>query len=218
MPAVPPQGLSHFPYWRQTAGVWSGENTYFDGDLNYNIRSYNRLAIITVNGRDYTETEHKFYAPGALAQRFAAGAIAADRGIEVIARFTGHMTDDRGTVEIEDSGQPLAMPGLRPYVSVLSADSAMRVTPGPNAVDAYRMLITLPTPDRRYCVNLGLVYAPGSTAAVGDLRGFAVFRENRIQASDFERMRQIFRARNAVAAVRDTDAAGKSLISTIGTG
>ena len=88
-------------------------------------------------------------------------------------------------------------------ISVLNADTGMRVTPDPaTKVDNYRMMITQPTPDKRYKANFGIVSAtggdPAHAGAVGDLRGFSLFRETRIPADQFDRLRRELRAKNNV--------------------
>ena len=43
------KNLTDFPFWKASAGWWQSENTYFDGALNYNIRSYNSLVHVEID-------------------------------------------------------------------------------------------------------------------------------------------------------------------------
>lgn len=199
--------LSDFPFWRATAGWWRAENTYMDRDLNYNIRSYNSVIHVEIDGRTFRETEIKSYAPSKLALGYGKGKTTADEGVEAVTVLTGQLIDDAGTVAIED--------GEGTEVRILTPDTAVRVTPNAKTnVDTYRMYIVMPVPDKRYRTNLGLVSdTTGSGAAnaapdakFGDLRGYSVFREDRIQAAEADAWRATFRTKNKVAAVIENGA------------
>lgn len=199
--------LSDFPFWRATAGWWRAENTYMDRDLNYNIRSYNSVIHVEVDGRTFRETEIKSYAPSKLAVGAGRGKTTADEGVEVVTVSTGTLIDDAGTVRLDD--------GEGTEIRVLTPDTAVRVTPNPRTqVDTYRMYIMLPVPDKRYRTNFGIVSdTTGGGAAnaapdakFGDLRGFSVFREDRITDGNWQSWRDQFRAKNKVAAVSENGA------------
>ncbi|MSO99024.1 MAG: hypothetical protein EXR11_12540 [Rhodospirillaceae bacterium] len=197
--------LAESPYWKLMAGWWRAENTHMDGALNYNIRSYNSLLHIELDGREYRETEYKFYSPSKLAQQYGRGKITEDEGIETVSVTTGELIDDKGTVKL------ISEPGT--IIQVLNSDTGVRVTSNTKTnVDTYRMFIFAPTPDKRYRSNFGIVSdKAGSGAAnatedakLGDLRGYSLFREDRIAASEFETWRAEFRMRNKVKAIVET--------------
>jgi hypothetical protein len=101
----------------------------------------------------------------------------------------------------------------------------VRVTPNAKTnVDTYRMYIALPVPDKRYRTNFGLVSdTAGAGAAnaapdakLGDLRGFSLFREDRIAPAEAENWRARFRAKNKVAAIVEAGADGKPAVRRLG--
>jgi len=208
-------GIAAAPFWKASAGWWLSDNTYFDPAMNYNIRAYNSLTHIEVEGRRVRETEYKFYAPSKLAQGYGRGQVSAEEGIEVVTITVAEATSANGGARFVQptTGAPLAD---RSRIDVLSPDTAMRVVPGPGAVDEYRMVITLPAPNRRYIANFGIVSHPGDAhGAVGDLRGFSVFRASKVAAADFERLRDELRVKNKVAAVVATDAGGTAVVKRL---
>jgi hypothetical protein len=219
-PAAAQSNLAAQPYWKLMEGWWRAENTYMDGDLNYNIRSYNALIHVELDGRTYRETEYKFYAPSKLAQTYGRGQTTAEEGIETVSVITGELVDDLGTVKLTGS-RPPGLGDEGTVMKVLSPDTGVRVTANPKTgTDTYRMFIFAPTSDKRYRSNFGLVSdTQGSGAAnalagakMGDLRGFSLFREDRIAASDMERWRAEFRTRNKVAAIVEPGADGKAVV------
>jgi hypothetical protein len=205
--------LTEVPYWKLMAGWWRAENTYMDGALNYNIRSYNSILHIELDGRTYRETEYKFYAPSKLAQQYGRGLITTEEGIETVSVTTGELIDDKGTVRL------ISEPGT--IIQVLNADTGVRVTPNTKTnVDTYRMFIFAPASDKRYRSNFGIVSdktgAGAANAAadakLGDLRGYALFREDRIAPTEFDKWRQEFRARNTVKAIVEAGPDGKPAV------
>jgi len=203
-------------YWQRMSGWWRAENTYMDNALNYNIRSYNSLIHVEVNGRTYRETEYKFYSPSKLAFGMGRGQITEAEGIETVTVSTGALADD-GDVKLGGAEAGTV-------IEVLSADTAVRVTPNAKTnTDTYRMFIFAPTPDKRYRSNFGLVSdTTGAGAAnatpdakLGDLRGFSLFREDRIAPGEFETWRAEFRSRNKVAAIIEAGADGKPVLTRL---
>lgn len=212
--------LADNAYWKRMSGWWRAENTYMDNALNYNIRSYNSLIHVELNGRTYRETEIKFYSPSKLAMGTARGQITAEEGVETVTVFTGELTDDSGTVKLTNS-QPAGPAEENTTIQVLSPDTGVRVTPNPTSgTDTYRMFIFAPTPDKRYRSNFGLVsdtVGAGAANAVpdaklGDLRGFSLFREDRIAATEVDKWRAEFRARNKIVAIVEAGPDGKPLV------
>ena len=193
--------LADHSFWQTNVGWWRSDNTYFDPDLNYNIRSYNSVIHIEIDGRTYRETEYKSYAPSQLAFRRGGGLITEEEGIEAVTVSIGELVDDTGTVRIIET-QP-AIPGTAlTEIRILDATNAMRVTIDPETgLEAYRMMVSLPVPDKRYISNYGLVSATDGAAAPGDLRGFSVFRGTRIPDAEAATWRARYQAQNKVAAV-----------------
>jgi hypothetical protein len=196
--------LHDIPFWKTMAGWWRAENTYFDGKLDYNLRSYSSLVHIELDGRRVRETEYKFYPAGKLAQQAGRGRLAVGDGIETVTVFEGELVNDRGEVRFRSD------PATR--IDVLGVDTAVRVTANAaTGVDTYRMYIFAPTPDKRYRSNFGIVsdtQGAGAANALpgaqpGDLRGFSLFREDRIAADEFAVWRSRFRERHGVRAVAE---------------
>jgi hypothetical protein len=208
--------LGDVPFWSANAGWWESENTYLDGEMNYNIRSYNSIVHIVVDGRRVVETEYKFYPPGKLAAAYGRGQARPDEGVEVVTTTVGEQADAAGTVRIT-SVSPALGESARMIVTILNADTAVRTVPNAaTGVDTYRMFITLPTRDRRYIQNLGIISEPGDPhGALGGLRGFSLFRGTRIVEGDFERRRAALRTRNAVHAVVTAGPDDKPLVSRL---
>ncbi len=204
--------LASVPFWAASAGWWMSDNTYFDGALNYNIRAYNSLTHIEIEGGRMRETEYKFYAPSKLAVGYGQGRVSAEEGIEVVTITVGEQAGPGGGLRYPPAkaGAPAAR------LDILGPADAVRVVPGPGAVDEYRMYISLPAPDRRYVVNYGIVSHPGdSHGAVGDLRGFSLFRATRVKGEDFARLRARLRAANKVAAVVTTGPDGAPVVQRL---
>lgn len=208
--------LADVPYWKLMEGWWRAENTYMDGALDYNIRSYNSLIHVELRGRTYIETEYKFYPPSKLALQNGRGKTTADEGIETVTIAKGELVDESGTLKITE----MLPGGARDEITqVLSKDTAVRVTANPNTgVDTYRMFVFAPSPDKRYRSNFGIVSdSTGSGAAnaapdakLGDLRGFSLFREDRIASGDVKTWQAAFRAKNQVKAVVEPGPDGKA--------
>ncbi len=194
--------LADVPFWKTNTGWWASDNTYFDGELNYNIRSYNSIVHIEINGRSMLQTEHKFYPPGKMALNYGAEKIGVNDGIEVVTVMKAEQIDAAGTVQITQVA-PQFGTLLEASIHVLGPDTAVQIfSDSKSAVDSYRMFITIPAPDKRYIANFGLVseVAPDASA-VGDLRGFSLFKGTRIRADDFEQKRSELRLKNHVRAV-----------------
>lgn len=205
--------LADVPFWKANAGWWASDNTYFDGELNYNIRSYNSIVHIEINGRSMLQTEHKFYPPGKMALNYGAQKISANDGIEVVTVMKAEQIDAAGSVQITQVVPQFGDP-LEATIRVLGPDTAVQIfSTSTNDVDSYRMFITLPAPDKRYIANFGLVSEVDREAsAVGDLRGFSLFRGTRIKADNFEKKRSELRLINHVRAVLTADTNNKPLI------
>ena len=201
--------LQDFAYWRAMAGWWRAENTYFDGALNYNVRSYSSLVHVELIGRRYRETEYKFYPPGKLAQQAGRGELPSGDGIETVTVLEGELVDSSGRVQLGSD------PDTR--IDVQGADTGVRVTTNPvTGIDTYRMYIFSPAPNKRYRSNFGLVsdrVGAGAANALpgaepGDLRGYSLFREDRIDADEFTSWRQRFRVRHLVRAIAEAGPEG----------
>jgi pimeloyl-ACP methyl ester carboxylesterase len=195
-------GLGAIPFWAASAGWWQSDNTYLDGAMNYNERAYNSIVQVEIDGRQVRETEYKFYAPGKLAAAYGRGRTTPEEGIEVVTTTVGEQIDAAGTVRITQVS-PKQEGTDAMTIAVLSRDTAVRTVPNAQSgVDSYRMFITLPTQDRRHVANLGIVSTAGDAhGAPGDLRGFSLFRGQRIAAKEFERRRAELRQRNSVHAI-----------------
>jgi len=208
--------LEDILFWRTSAGFWVSDNTYFNQSLDYNIRSYNSIVQVELEGRSFRETEYKFYPPGKMATGYGAGQVMPDEGIEVVTVTEGEMADDRGSVSISSISPGFGGQWIN-RIDVLTDDTAVRVTSHPGgSTDSYRMFITMPAADRRYVVNFGLVdKADGEAGQPGDLRGFSLFRGRRIGREAFEDTRERLRQINRVAALATADAEGRPQVQRL---
>jgi hypothetical protein len=213
--------LQDFDFWRASAGWWVSDNTYLDRNLDYNIRAYHSVVHVEVIDGLYRETEYKTYPPGPIATWLGQGTTQAEEGVELVSVITGELIDAEGTVRMTAIAPSF---GEQPptEIRLLSPDTALRATGDETTgLDSYRMFITLPTPDRRHILNLGLVSSdsgPGAANAApdarpGDLRGFSIFRGRRIEAGDADTWRSHFRELHRVGAIVQADKAGAPVVS-----
>jgi hypothetical protein len=211
--------LKDFDFWSASAGWWVSDNTYLDRKMDYNIRTYHSVVHIELDGTRYRETEYKTYPPGPIATWLGKDVTRADEGVELVTVMTGTLVDGAGTVRLSAIGPAMGqVTELRP----LSPDTALRATrEAATGLDSYRMFITLPTPERRYLLNLGLVSSnsgPGAANAApdaepGDLRGFSIFQGRRIEAGEAETARARFRELHSVGAIVQADGTVEAVIS-----
>lgn len=201
--------LTDFPFWELNAGWWRSDNTYFDKDLNYMVRSYNSVIHIEIDGRNFRETEYKSYSPSKLAIALGKGKVAAGEGLETVTVNTGELIDDAGTVRIT-STRPTLIGVSDTTISPLDSTNGARITRDPDTgQEAYRMLIALPTPEHRYVSNLGLV------SQSGELRGFSLFRGTRIPAGESADWRGRYRRQNNVTAVITAGEDGRPIVTRL---
>lgn len=206
-------GLADFPFWQKMAGWWSSENTYFDNDMDYTVRAYNSLVHIELDGTRFTESEHRFYPAGIATGRYGKGLMGPGEGIELIIKTTGELIDDAGTlgnIRMDHSSGP-----FDPTVvyRVMSENDGVRVRPNEKTgIDTYRMYFNFTTPNHRFRSNFGLIYDEADD--VGGLRAFILYRDKRMERSDFTAKRAELRARHNVKVIStaDPDNPGMSLV------
>lgn len=205
--------LADFPFWQKMSGWWASENTYFTADMDYTVRGYNSLVNIELDGTKFTESEHRFYPAGIATTRYGQGLMGPDEGIELVIITTGELIDDKGTlgnIRMDHSSGP-----FDPAVTynVLGHDDGVRIRPNAaTGIDTYRMYFNFTTPDRRFRSNFGLIYDNGEED--GGLRAFILYRDKRIERSDFAAKRAEFRERHNVQVISraDPDNPGKSKV------
>ena len=208
--------LSDFPFWQKMSGWWASENTYFTADMDYTVRSYNSLVHIELDGKKFTESEHRFYPAGIATTRYGNGLMGPGEGVELIIITTGELIDDQGTlgkIRMDHSSGP-----FDPTVvyRVLSDDDGVRVRPNAETgIDTYRMYFNFTTPNHRFRSNVGLLYEEGQD--IGGLRAFILYRDKRMKGDDFEAKRAEFRTRHNVKVLRvvDPDNPGKPLVTRL---
>ena len=211
--------LGDVPFWQESRGCWVSESSYFKPDMDYNLKSYASILCVTLEAGVMRETEIKYYPAGPMASGYAGGALQPGEGVEVVNVTEGRQLDEAGRVRLVR-----AVPVFGPDAEVteivpVSADTALRETrPAGAAHDSYRMIISMPAPDRRYRLNLGLVSAGEGEQVAGDLRGFSIFRERRVDEADVAALRALMRERFAVGVVVTADEAGKPVRQRRGAG
>lgn len=208
--------LKDFPFWQNMAGWWASENTYFDDDMDYTVRGYNSLVHIEIDGTRFREVEHRFYPAGIATTRYGRGLMGPDEGIELIITTTGELIDGAGTlgnIRMDHSSGP-----FDPTVvyKVLGDQDGVRVRPSAETgIDTYRMYFNFTTPTRRFRSNFGLIYGQGEDD--GGLRAFILYRDKRIDESEFAAKRAEFRERRnvQVISVADPDNPGTSKVTRL---
>lgn len=196
--------LSDFPFWQKMSGWWASENTYFTADMDYTVRSYNSLVHIELDGTQFRESEHRFYPAGIATTRYGKGLMAEDEGIELIIVTTGELVDEDGTLgKIRmDHSSGAYDPSV--VYKVLGDDDGVRVRPNAKTgVDTYRMYFNFTTPNHRFRQNFGIIYDEDED--FGGLRAFILYRDKRIERSDFKAQQAEYRARHNVKVISTAD-------------
>ncbi|MFK7954725.1 MAG: hypothetical protein AB8B96_01390 [Lysobacterales bacterium] len=191
------------PFWQNSVGWWRSTNTYFDGNLDYQIREYHSLVHVTADGDELIEIEHKFYPPGKAANLYGGGKVHDGEGIEVVST-TRWTVLSASTIALKSS-EPAFGPPARMETQILSEDTAVRrvFNPGDGS-ERYRMLITLHDSNRRNIANYGL--APDAETG---LSGFALFRGVRISEQSLQQARASLIKHHSIAAtLRASDDSG----------
>jgi hypothetical protein len=208
--------LSDFPFWQNMSGWWASDNTYFTSDMDYTVRTYNSIVHIELDGTKFKESEHRFYPAGIATSRYGKGLMAEGEGIELIIITEGELIDDQGTlgnIGTDHAGGP-SDPAV--VYTVLGDNDGVRLKPNPKTgVDSYRMYFNFTTPNHRFRSNFGIVYDEAED--VGALRAFILYRDKRIERSDFKAKRAEFRERHnvKVVSVADPDNPGQSLVTRL---
>jgi hypothetical protein len=209
---VAADGLGDVPFWRGSAGCWASENSYFNPQMDYNLKSYASILCVRIEGEAMIETEIKYYPASAMASGYAGGLLRAGEGVEVVNLAEGRRADEAGRVRLTRTVPVFGPSQETTEIVPVSDDTALRQTRlAGEAHDSYRMIVTLPAPDRRYRLNLGLVSAAGGAQEAGDLRGFSIFRERRIADAEVAALRAALRQRFAVGVVVRADPQGAPL-------
>ncbi len=195
--------LSDVPYWRASAGLWEGQNTYFDDAMDYNVRDYASLSRVELDGIHYRETEYRFYPHGLGTERYADGLAQPGEGVELVQVYTGTLVDGDGTVALPRATSRASANGSGATYRVLSDNDAVRLRVDPETgTEAYRYYVTLVGDEHRYKSNFGLRYE-GENA--GGLRAFILYRDRRIDSSAFEVRRAALRAKYNVTVLNAPD-------------
>jgi hypothetical protein len=195
--------LSDVPYWRASAGLWEGQNTYFDDTMDYNVRDYASLSRVELDGAGYRETEYRFYPQGLGTERYAGGLAQPGEGVELIQVYTGTLVDGDGTVDLPPASSRASANGAGAMYRVLSDNDAVRLRVDPETgTEAYRYYVTLVGGDHRYKSNFGLRYEGEN---IGGLRAFILYRDQRIDSETFDQRRAALRAKYNVTVLNEPD-------------
>lgn len=208
--------LTDFPFWQKSEGWWASDNTYFTADMDYTVRDYSSVVSIELDGRTYQESEHRFYPAGIATTRYGQGLMGPGEGIELIIITTGELIDENGTlgnIRMNHSSGP-----FDPTVAyhVLSDNDGVRRRPNAETgIDTYRMYFNFTTPNHRFRSNFGLIY--NEDEDIGGLRAFILYRDKRMERSDFKAKRAELRQRHnvKVISIADPDNPGKSKVSRL---
>lgn len=187
------------PFWKLSEGCWLSENTYLNRDMEPNIAAYSSVTCIVLEEGQVIETENKFYPPSKLATDLAGPLLGDGEGVEVQTEIRHLVAGSDGRAIVAKARPEMLVGGQVTLTTPVSDDTAI-VTSGIEGeqADSYRMFITLPTADRRYVLNLGLDNGQKQDAVAGDIRGFSIFRQRRIDKSEVGAWRNRLRERYAV--------------------
>jgi len=199
------KNLIDFKFWQTTSGWWEGSNTYFDSDMDYTIRDYSSLVHIELDGKLYRETEHRFYPDGISAERYGQNKMNPGEGVELVVVYTGELLDDSGTLgkTVADHAGPSSGSGVA-YTLLSDVDAVRTNRYKDTEFDSYRMYFTFTSPDHRYRSNFGLHYDSDDHES-GSLRAFILYRDRRIEESDFEKRRKALRKKYNVKVISTSD-------------
>ncbi|MEP4892358.1 MAG: hypothetical protein ABJV04_20265 [Aliiglaciecola sp.] len=204
------ENLKSVPFWAAQQGHWLSENTYMDGQYNSKIAHYGTLFSIDVGQNKAIITERKFYPPG----HFPASAVGLEipdsMGVQLIQVSKAQSENSQ-----QHPGSVIFAP-LNAYMATtedklqpVTESSALYTSINKESKQpTYQMLITLPNPNTRIVVNLGLNKAE-DVYELGPLRGVSVFSAVRIQATEIEKQQQVLRERYNTGVVVTTDEKGK---------
>ncbi|MDG2318658.1 MAG: hypothetical protein P8L79_00205 [Rhodospirillaceae bacterium] len=210
------RSLADFPFWKKMEGYWESENTYFDANMDYQVRSYSSLVHVELNGHNYHETEHRFYPAGLSTSRYGKGLMQPGEGIELVVTTTGKLIDDAGTlgnIYIDHAG---SSGGPNVAYHMLGENDAVRTNTIPETgVDNYRMYFNFTTPDRRFRSNFGLL--GNDKENLGGLRAFILYRDHRIDSANFENRRAAIREQHKVKVISraHTDGTRQSMVTRL---
>ncbi|MDO6693064.1 hypothetical protein Q4574_07195 [Aliiglaciecola sp. 3_MG-2023] len=204
------EDLQTVPFWQAQQGHWLSENTYMDGKYNRKIAHYGTIFSINVDAEEATVVERKFYPPGHFPGSAVGLEIPETMGVQLI-----QITKAK-TIGSEDAPGSVLFAPLNAY----TANSEDRIQPVTDSAAlftstntssnqlTYQMLITLPSPNTRIVVNLGL-NQQDKIYELGPLRGVSVFSAVRIELSDVDKEQKLLRERYNTGVVVTTDEDGK---------
>ena len=210
------KNLADFPFWQKMEGVWESENTYFDSNMDYQVRSYSSLVHIELDGRVFRETEYRFYPAGLSTSRYGQGLMKPGEGVELVVNTTAELIDNNGTlgnIVIDHAG---SSGGPNAAYRMLGDNDGVRTNTNPKTgVDQYRMYFNFTTPDRRFRSNFGL--HGDDPQNLGGLRAFILYRDHRVDPSEFETRRAALREKHnvKVISVADLDPNKRSLVTRL---
>jgi hypothetical protein len=76
--------LQNTPFWRDSAGWWTSNNTYLNSERLQSIAAYNSIVHIEIRGEQVVETSYRFYPPGKQTGYYSNGQVSNDHGIELV--------------------------------------------------------------------------------------------------------------------------------------
>jgi hypothetical protein len=204
-------------FWQDSMGWWVSDNTYLDGQLQPQIALYQSIVHIEAQANRVVETTYKFYPPGDLSQSVSGGRVGHDQGVEFITVSTMQALADTESMEtISVSPASMSQSGQMVTTALSSSVALQRRLQGEGGLADYHIIITLPTPDRRYTNVFGLYTGlENEEVAPGDLRGLSLFASKRITADEVEELRSKFRTLNSVGAIVSGDAQGQTVVEMV---
>ncbi len=206
------------PFWHDSIGWWASDNTYLDGQLEPKIAKYQSIVHIEeAEAGRVVETTYKFYPPGDFSRSFSGGRVGTDQGIELITVNTMQVLADDESLETVSVTPSMVSQSGRMVTTPLSSSVALQRKLEPESgLSDYQIVITQPTPNRRYTTVFGLYTGrENEDVSPGDLRGASLFAGRRITANEVEVLRSQFRALNSVGAIVSGDAQGQTVVEIV---
>ncbi|WP_342806213.1 hypothetical protein [Alteromonas sp. M12] len=204
------EDLKSVPFWTVQQGHWLSENTYMDGKFNTKIKHYGTIFSIDVNATEASITERKFYPPGYFPGSAVGLEIPESMGVQLVQISKAHSVNN-----LQAPGSVVFSPlnayraGTEDKIQPITQNSALFTSTNKSTKQlAYQMLISLPNPNTRIVVNLGL-NPEDKIYELGPLRGVSVFSAVRIQHAEIEKQQKLLRQRYNTGVVVTTDEQGK---------
>jgi len=205
--------LADMPFWQNSAGFWLSVNTYLGNDYQHKIESYHTLTEIRVEKQQVNITEYKFYPAGSFAGASIGITLDESKGVLLQQELIGKLSANSGDV-IFGNEQDLASAILTRMHTIDNESALMTYTERASGKDLYRMFVTMPTPNSRIVVNLG-IDTQNTDIISNRLRGVSVFSATRLAEAAVSVEQQMLAQLYQVGSIVIQDHTGRFTVTPI---